>query len=139
MSDFEPIRILGIIEESVTKPRKDGTPGSALYSVPFKLSRHPPAEWADYFPRAWDHPSIWSSAHRPGICQVSGDTIWLNGTTLEEVEKTHKATLLLALEETNTRYAEYAATKAGEEQKRHQEEEDHRRRVSEQAKRIKFD
>ena len=92
MSDFEPIRIVGIVEESVTKPRNDGTRGSALYSVPFKLSTRPPAEWAAYFPRAWDCPSSWTSAHRPGICEVRGDTIWLNGTTLEEVEKTHKAT-----------------------------------------------
>ena|SRR6185312_1125970 len=139
MSDFEPIRIVGIIEESVTKPRNDGTRGSALYSVPFKLSTRPPAEWADYFPRAWDHPSSWTSVHRPGICEVRGDTIWLNGTTLEEVEKTHRATLLLALDETNARYAEYAAKKAAEESKRRREEEDHKRHVSEQAKRIKFD
>lgn len=139
MSDFEPIRIVSIVEESVTKPRNDGTRGSALYSVPFKLSNRPPAEWADYFPRAWDHPSSWTSAHRPGICEVRGDTIWLNGTTLEEVEKTHKATLLLALDETNARYAEYAARKAADESKRRKEEEDYKRHVSEQAKRIKFE
>jgi hypothetical protein len=46
---------------------------------------------------------------------------------------------VLALEETNTRYSQYATKKAGEEQKRQHEEEDHRRRVLEQAKRIKFD
>jgi hypothetical protein len=139
MSDFEPIRIVGVVEESVTKPRNDGTRGSALYSVPFKLSGRPPAEWADYFPRAWDHPSSWTSAHRPGICEVRGDTIWLNGTTLEEVEKTHKATLLLALDDTNARYAEYAAKVEADQKKRQQEEGEHRRRVSEQAKKIKFD
>lgn len=77
--------------------------------------------------------------HRPGICQVSGDTIWLNGTTLDEVEKTHKATLLLALEETNTRYGEYAIKQAAEEMKQREAAEDHRRHVSEQTRRIKFD
>jgi hypothetical protein len=52
MPDFEPIRIVGIITESVSKPRNDRTPGSALYNVPFRLSRRPPPEWAEYFPRA---------------------------------------------------------------------------------------
>lgn len=139
MSDFEPIRILRITEESVTKPRNDGTRGSALYSVPFQLSRRPPAEWAEHFPRAWDHPSSYTSLHRPGICEVTGDTIWLRGTTLEEVEKTHKATLLLALEETNARYAEYAAKRAAVEKRRQEEAQEHRQHVLQQAKRIKFD
>jgi hypothetical protein len=77
--------------------------------------------------------------HRPGICYVTGDTIWLKGTTLDEVEKVHKETLELALNETNTRFAEYEAARAAEDVKRRQSEEDHRRRVMEQAKRIKFD
>jgi hypothetical protein len=139
MQDLEPIHIVEIIEECVSKPRNDGTPGSALYKVPFRLSRRPPAEWAAYFPHAWDHPSRWTSLHRPGICEVVGDTIWLNGTTLEEVEHTHRATLLLALEETNRTYAEYAAKKAADEARRRAEEHDHQRAVAEQVKRIKFD
>jgi hypothetical protein len=36
-----------------------GTAVSALYNIPFQLSQKPPVEWADYFPRAWDHPSSW--------------------------------------------------------------------------------
>ena len=36
----------------------------------------------------------------------AGYAIRLNGTTLEEVEETHKATLLLALDETNSRCLE---------------------------------
>ncbi len=136
---FEPIRITGIIEDSVTRPRNDGTPGSALYSVPFQLSRRPPPEWADYFPKAWDHPSSWTSSHRPGICSVSSDRIWLNGTTLDEVEKTHKPTLQLALDETNRKYAEYAEQRAIQEEKHRKQEEDHRRFVAESIKKINFD
>ena len=139
MPDFDPIRIIGIVEKSVSKPRNDGTPGSALYNVPFKLSSTPPAEWADYFPRAWDHPSSWTSSHRPGICRVTGDVIWLNGTTLEEVEKSHKSTLLLALDETNRKYAEFASQKAAEDERRRKQEEDHKRVVREGISKISFD
>ena len=139
MSDFEPIRITGIIEKDVSKPRNDGTRGSALYNVPFQLSQLPPAAWAEYFPHAWDHPSRWSSAHRPGICQVVGDRIWLSGTTLEEVAKTHKATLQLALEETNRKYAEFEAKQGTEAERKRKEEEAHEQRVREAAKKIKFD
>ena len=139
MSDFEPISITGIIEKDVSKPRNDGTRGSALYNVPFQLSQPPPAAWAEYFPHAWDHPSSWSSAHRPGICRVVGDRIWLNGTTLEEVAETHKATLQLALEETNRKYAEFEAKQRTEAERKHREEEAHEQRVREAAKKIKFD
>ena len=139
MADFEPIRIVNIVVESVTTPRNDGTRGSALYNVPFQLSRRPPAEWAEYFPHAWDHPSSWTSLHRPGICRVYDDIVWLNGTTLEEVEKTHKATLSLALDETNRKYAEYAAKKAAAEAAHESQEQAHKHAVAEGAKRIKFD
>jgi hypothetical protein len=139
MQDFEPIRITGVIEQDITKPRNDGTPGSALYRVPFQLSPFPPSEWADYFPRAWDHPSSWTSSHRPGICTVEGDVVWLNGTTLEEIERTHKKNLLLALEETNQKYAEFLAKRNAEIERRQREQEAHQKHVSEISKRIKFD
>lgn len=77
--------------------------------------------------------------HRPGICEVYGETVSLNGTTLEEVERAHKATLLLALEETNRKYAEYAAQKAVEQERSRNQEQEHRRTVAEGVKRIKFD
>jgi len=90
MSDFEPIRIIRIIEESITKPRNDGKAGSNLYDVPFRLSHNPSKEWIDFFTQAWDTPANPSLAHRPGICRISGETIWLAGTTVEEVERFHK-------------------------------------------------
>ena len=137
--EFEPIRITGIVEKDVTRPRNDGTRGSALYNVPLQLSRRPPAEWAEYFVHAWDHPSSWSSMHRPGICRVSGDRIWLEGTTLEEIESTHKETLQLALNETNRKYSEYAAAAQAESERRSREGEAHKEHVRETAKRIKFE
>jgi hypothetical protein len=93
MAEFEPIRIVGIIDSEISSRRNDGTAGSALYNIPFQLSQKPPVEWADYFPRAWDHPSSWTSSHRSGMIQVVGDRIWLNGTTIEEVEIAHKQPL----------------------------------------------
>lgn len=139
MPDFDPIRITGIIEKDVSKPRNDGTRGSALYNVPFQLSRRPPAAWAEYYPHAWDHPSSWSSAHRPGICEVIGDRIWLKGTTMEEVAKTHKATLKLALEETNRKYAEFEAKQRGEAEERRKQQEAHEQQVHEATQKIKFE
>jgi hypothetical protein len=139
MADFEPIRIIDIIEKDVSKPRNDGTRGSALYNVPFQLSRRPPAEWADYFPGAWDHPSSYSSSHRPGICTIVNARIWLNGTTLEEVAATHKATLQLALDDTNQKYAQFEARQSAEEEKKRREQEAHEQHVHETAKKIKFD
>ena len=35
------IKITGVIVDEVTTPRMDGTRGSALYAVPFQLSRRP--------------------------------------------------------------------------------------------------
>jgi hypothetical protein len=139
MPSFEPIQITTIIVKDVTKPRNDGTRGSALYNVPFQLSRRPPAAWAEYFPKAWDHPTSFTSQHRPGICEVVGDRIWLNGTTLEEVEATHQATLKLALAETNTKYAAHETEQLAAKEKQRQTAEDHERHVTETAKKIKFD
>lgn len=139
MSDFEPIRIIKIITEEVSKPRNDGTRGSGLYNVPFQLSQHPPRAWAEYFPHAWDHPSSWSSAHRAGICSVVGDRIWLNGTSLEEVAQTHKETLQLALDETNKKYIEFEAKRRTEAERQREEQEAHDQHVRETAKNIKFD
>ncbi len=139
MSEFQPIRITGIIEKDVSKPRNDGTPGAALYRVPFQLSAYPPIEWSDYFPEAWNHPSSWTSSHRPGICEVVGDRIWLNGTTLEEIERTHKETLQLALDDTNQKYAAFLAKTQAEDERRRKEEDAHAQHVHDAAKKITFD
>ena len=96
-----PITLLGIIADEVTKPRNDGTRGSALYAVPFRLSRRPPANWAAAFIEAWNSPSRFTTMHRPGIVRVEGDKVILDGTTIEEVERYHRDTLDLALDAAN--------------------------------------
>jgi hypothetical protein len=84
---FEPIRIDGVIVDQIGTPRADGARGSALYSIPFRFNRRPPHEWVELFIRAWDHPTSYTSMHRPGIARVYGDTVVLDGTTVDEVEK----------------------------------------------------
>ena len=44
--------------------------------------------------------------HRPGIANVDGATVILDGTTIEEVERYHRDTLQLAVAETNRQYRE---------------------------------
>jgi hypothetical protein len=38
MPAFEPIRITRLVENDVSAPRNDGTPGSAPHNVPFRLA-----------------------------------------------------------------------------------------------------
>lgn len=96
-----PIRIIGVKVDEVTEPRMDGTPGSALYTVPFSLNRRPSSLWADLFVRIWNSPPRYTSMHRPGIARVQSNMIILNGTTLDEVKKYHRDTLVLCVSEAN--------------------------------------
>ena len=69
----EPIRIVGIIADDVGEPRNDGTRGSALYAVPFRLSRRASGEWTQVFERVWNRPPRRTNMHRPGIAHVRSD------------------------------------------------------------------
>ena len=77
--------------------------------------------------------------HRPGIAEVVGDRVILNGTTLDEVESYHHDTLKLALEETNKTYIEYLARARQKLEQEKNRREEHERSVREKAKQIKFD
>ena len=137
--EFEDIKITRVIVEEITEPRNDGTPGCALYSIPFALSVTPPSEWVQLFAENWDHPHRWTTMHRPGIASVYGSTVTLDGTTIDEVERYHRDTLQLAITETNRQYREW---RHKEEQSHAREEalrEEHRKRIEDASKRIKFD
>lgn len=136
---MEPIRIVEVIADRVGKPRNDGTRGSALYDVPLRLSRRPDAAWADLFVRSWNSPPSFTTKHRPGIASVEGDVVWLRGTTLEEVEQTHRNTLRGVLEQTNKYHAELMARQKAEREREAKQDEAHRQHVEQTAKRIKFD
>ena len=137
--EFEEIKVTRVIVEEITEPRNDGTPGCALYSIPFALSAAPPFEWAELFAENWDHPPRWTSMHRPGIARVYGSTVTLNGTTIDEVERYHRDTLQLAVAETNRQYREW---RRDQEQRRAREtalRDERRKHIEDAAKRIKFD
>lgn len=68
--------------------------------------------------------------HRPGIARVTGDRIVLEGTTVDEFARHHKQVLEMAVNVTNTQYAEHRRRKeatrdaADDEGRRHQDEVD---------------
>jgi len=71
--------------------------------------------------------------------QVAGDRIWLNGTTVEEVEIAHKATLQLVLDETNREYGEYLSEQNLKQERELEGPKSSEIQVREAARRIKFD
>lgn len=134
----EPIRIIGIITSEVTMPRLDGTRGSALYKIPFRLSKIPSRLWVELFVQEWNNPPQFTSMHRPGIASVRGDKIVLDGTTIEEVRDYHKNTLLLCVEEANKKEA-YVLNKRKQQEKQERERiEEHNRSVLSVAENLKF-
>lgn len=136
---FDPIRITGIVLDEIGEPRNDGTRGSALYRVPFKLSRRPPRDWAAIFVQTWDSPPRFTTMHRPGIASVIGDTVVLDGTTVKEVERHHRDTLVLATNEANRKYVEFLEKKRAEEERKQKRSDEHKKNVEDIAQRLSFD
>ncbi len=136
---FEPIQITGIIADQVGVPRNDGTEGSALYKIPFRLSQRPPHEWAEMFVYNWNHPSRFSSMHRPGIAAVVGDTVILDGTTIEEVKDYHRDTLVLIIQETNKAYKEFIDRAQKTLENRQEQTRTHKQKVDDVSNQITFD
>jgi hypothetical protein len=135
----EPIRIVNVIVSEVGTPRNDGTQGSALYAVPFQLSRRPSAEWAEHFINTWKMPPSPSPRHRPSIARIVGDRLILDGTTMDEVADYHRETLRLVLDEVNNDIAAYEHRQRLCEQRKAQELSEHKQSVEEAARRISFD
>jgi hypothetical protein len=133
------IKVVRLLVEEVSTPTMDGSPGSALYNVPFELSALPPMGWADAFMNAWDHPSSYTSRHRPGIAAVYGAKIQLNGTTIEEVEQVHKSVLLAAVEEANLCVQQSDIRRQQEIAAQLKRETEHRQQVAEAARKVTFD
>lgn len=138
-SEFEPIRIVGIIANEVGTPRNDGTQGSALYAVPFQLTRSPTAQWAGHFVQMWERPPSCSTRHRPRIARVEGDRIVLDGTTVEEIAEVHRNTLKAVVEKVNQDIAEWERSRRKAAEEADERQRQHRQAVLDAAKRIKFD
>ena len=128
-----------MIVDQVGTPRDDGTLGSALYRVPFRLSGRPTREWADLFVHYWNRPPTFTTMHRPGIASVASDTVILDGTTVEEVEMYHRDTLIMVTQEANNKYQEFIDKKRMEEERERNLLATHQRKVEDVSKRISFD
>jgi SEFIR domain. len=135
----ESIRIKGVLVDQVSEPRRDGTRGSALYKVPLQLSAKPSPEWAQLFVETWNHPPRFTTMHRPGIARVVDDRIVLDGTTLEEIEKYHRDTLVLVVGRVNQQVAADAERRESARQRESEASADRRRRVEDISRRLKFD
>ncbi len=135
----EPLKILGVIVDEVTEPNLDGTPGSALYRVPFKLSKKPSSLWSDLFIQTWNRPPRFTSMHRPGIATVTGNKIILDGTTIEEVERYHRDTLVLCVRVANEEEAKVLERRRREAELQKSNIADHKGNVQDVANKLKFD
>lgn len=133
------VKIIGVAIDEVTEPRLDGSRGSALYTVPFRLNRKPSRQWAEAFVATWNRPPRFTTMHRPGIARVRGDRIILDGTTIEEVERYHRDTLVLCAQRANELLAELDAKQSPEEERGQLDSQQHRRTVEDVAKRLRFD
>lgn len=133
------IRMTGIDTNSMTSPRNDGSPGSALYRVPITLSATPDRIWAELFVRHWNQPSQWTSMHRPGIASVSGSRIMLDGTTIEEIEKYHLDTLKLAVDSANEDRRSIAAREKADRERAEEARRAQEQQANDAAARLKFD
>ena len=135
----EPVRILGVVVDEVSTPKNDGTQGSALYNVPFQLSRPVSIVWGIQFRKIWDSPPRFTTMHRPGIASANGDRIVLAGTTVQEIEKYHRDTLVLCVEGANEFEQKLISERIAHENEKARQEEEHRANVEDVSKRLKFD
>ena len=68
-----------------------------------------------------------------------GSKVVLDGTTMEEVERYHRDTLKLVVDETNRQWRERKGHAAAAEERSRAQEDEHRRNVQDISKRISFD
>jgi len=134
----EATHILGIITNEVTIPKMDGSRGSALYSIPFQLSKSPSKLWGQLFVAAWNSPPRFTTMHRPGIASVVGSKIILNGTTIDEVKNYHRDTLLMCVEEANKREQEIKERENRLNEQKEKRKQQHFQHVSDLVDEIKF-
>ena len=138
-STTDPLGIVGVIVDEVTEPTMDGTPGSALYTVPFRLNRRPSSLWSEIFVHTWNSPPRFTLMHRPGIASVIGSKIILDGTTIDEVKDYHKETLILCVKKANEEEARILERKRQEDERQRWLTEKHKKIVEDIADDLNFD
>ena len=136
---MEPISIIGVDTKHLSTPRNDGAPGSALYAVWIRLSRHVSPTESKLFEQNWDRPPVMTTMHRPGILRASGDLVVLDGTTIEEVKQYHAETLKRVVDVVNIQAAELAEQHQAMINAAADEAAAHKANVKNVAKDIRFD
>lgn len=91
------------------------------------------------FLQAWDTPPQFTTMHRPGIASVTGDKIILDGTTIEEVERYHRDTLVICVKTANEEDKLVRERRQRDEELRNISADEHRAKVAEISRRLKFD
>jgi len=107
--------------------------------VPFTLSRRPDETWSRLFVQNWDQPATFTAMHRRGIARVSGDRVVLDGTTMDEVERVHLATLKVVVQLTNQPHAQLMARESARRAATEEAERLGRQAVDIMARRLRFD
>lgn len=77
--------------------------------------------------------------HRPTIARVVGDTIVLDGTTMDELERYHARTLRLCVQQVNEQEAAHLERVRQAREREEAARRQHEREVDEIAGRLKFD
>lgn len=70
---------------------------------------------------------------------MEGNTVWLKGTTLEEIEQAHRIVLMQAVDHANGLEQERLGEHSRQTQQKREFESDFRKQAREAAERIKFD
>lgn len=77
--------------------------------------------------------------HRPGIARVAGDKVILDRTTVEEVKRCHRDTLILAVEVANEGVRRFEQSCRLAEEQAQKKREEHEAQVQRMASEITFD
>ena len=101
---FSAIRVVGLLVDETVQSASRGDSDSERFDLEFRLSEYAPARWRNLFIRAWDSPVSLSSKSQPGIANVDGNRLTLEGVTLETSIRHHRSALAVAVEEANCVY-----------------------------------
>jgi hypothetical protein len=130
------INIIGIDHSKIAS-----IPNTPLFKIYVELNQAPPSKWGEMFEAHWHRPRQWTSMHRHSIASVTGKYILLNGTTIEEIDKYHKATLKICVEDANKSYNAFIENELREKQQiefNKKKQDEAIELEKEKAKKIKF-
>src|SRR5699024_2598238 len=130
------IKIEGIITDEVTVPTNDGTRGSALYKIPFRISKSPDYLWKDLFVKNWNNPPKFTTMQKRGRVEVISTTIIIYDTTIEEEKKNYRKTTVIAAKKTNNEYYEIKKKQKRKEERQQRIKKEHYEKIRKDSNEI---